>query len=71
MSVQVPTEGEVMQEATQVLLEHLSPAKVVRFWASWHVGHGDYLTWRDQAFAGETVTDLYKTISEFQLDQPG
>jgi hypothetical protein len=66
MTVQVITEAEVMQEVAQILLQHLNPTKVARFWASWHAGQGDYLDWRDQQFAEETVDHLYKEILAFQ-----
>jgi len=66
MSVQVVSEAEVLREATQVLLQHLSPSKVVRFWASWQRGEGDYLAWRDETFGHESVDSLYEEIIAFQ-----
>jgi hypothetical protein len=60
------SESEVLREASQILLQHLSPAKVARFWASWHVGKGDYLAWRDEEFDDETVSDLYDKVRAFQ-----
>jgi len=44
MSVQVVSEVEILREATQVLLQHLTPSKVARFWASWQ--RGRETTWR-------------------------
>lgn len=58
MNVQVTAENEVVREASRILLQHLSPAKVACFWASWQVGKGDYLLWRDDTFADETVDSL-------------
>jgi hypothetical protein len=58
MTIEVIAEADVMREVTQVLLENLSPATVARFWASWHMGQGYYLDWRDEQFKGETVTSL-------------
>jgi hypothetical protein len=69
MTVQIVTEAEVLREAAQILLQHLSPTKVARFWASWQAGHGDYLQWRDQTFATITVDDLYDRIVEFQRQE--
>jgi N-dimethylarginine dimethylaminohydrolase len=66
MTIHVASERQVMQEAAQVLMTHMSPAKATRFWASWQVGEGDYLVIREQLFAKETVKSLYKQIEEFQ-----
>jgi len=66
MTVQIMTEAEVLRDAAQILLQHLSPTKVARFWASWQAGHGDYLQWRDQTFTNATVDELYDQIVEFQ-----
>jgi hypothetical protein len=64
--MRVDSEASVLSEAAHILLEHLSPAKVARFWASWQIGHGDYLQWREEAFGGATVDELYKEIVQFQ-----
>ena len=66
MTIHVPSERQVIQEAAQVLMTHMSPAKATRFWASWQVGEGDYLAIREQLFAKETVKSLYVQIEEFQ-----
>lgn len=69
MTVQVIAEGEVMHDVAEVLLRHLSPAKAVRFWASWHAEHGDYLRWRDEQFGVATVAALYEEIAAYQQKQ--
>lgn len=66
MTVAVLREQEVFQDAIQVLMEHLEPAKATRVWASWQVGEGDYLSIRDQLFADETVASLYKKVQTYQ-----
>ena len=66
MTIHVTSERQVIQEAAQVLIRHMSPAKAARFWASWQVGEGDYLVIREQLFPKETVKTLYKKIEEFQ-----
>ena len=66
MTVQIAPEAEVLREAAQILLQHLSPPKVARFWASWQAGHGNYLQWRDETFANATVDELYEQIIAFQ-----
>lgn len=66
MTVTIESEAEIMQEVTELLLQKMSPAKVARFWASWQIGQGDYLKWRDAAFADETVDSLYEQIKTLQ-----
>jgi len=66
MTIHVTSERQVIQEAAQVLMRHMSPAKATRFWASWQIGEGDYLIIRKQLFAKETVKSLYKKIEGFQ-----
>ena len=44
------------------LWQHLSFAKVVRLWATWQMGEGDYLTWRDELFADESVDTLFEKV---------
>lgn len=68
MTIQVPAEREVVQEATQILLRHLAPSKFLRFWASWQQGAGDYLLWRDEEFANEKVSTLYDQIVNYQQE---
>jgi hypothetical protein len=41
MPIHVTSERQVIQEAAQVLIKHVSPAKATRFWASWQIGEGD------------------------------
>lgn len=65
MPVQVLTEQEVMQEAAELLLTHLAPAKLARFWAALG-GGGDYLNIRKRLFAEETIESLYDKILDFQ-----
>lgn len=66
MTVRIATEAEVRQEVVQLLLQHLTPTKLARFWADWQTGQGNYLDWRDEAFAEETVESLYEKILAFQ-----
>ena len=65
MTVHVLSERQIALEAAQVLIQHMSPSKAARFWASWQVGEGDYLAIREQLFQKETVSSLYKQIEEF------
>lgn len=66
MSVHVLSERQINLEAVQVLIQHMSPSKATRFWASWQVGEGDYLIIREQLFQNETVDSLYEQIKKFQ-----
>lgn len=66
IKIRVTSERQVIQEAAQVLIKHLSPAKAARVWASWQIGVGDYLAIREQLFGKETVKSLYKKIEGFQ-----
>jgi hypothetical protein len=66
MTTKVLNEGEILREATEILAQHMSPAKVARFWADWQLGQGDYLAWKDETFAAETVDSLYEAIKDFQ-----
>lgn len=66
MPIHVVSQRQVIQEAAQVLIKHMSPVKAARFWASWQIGEGDYLVIREQLLEKETVKSLYKKIEEFQ-----
>jgi hypothetical protein len=66
MTVHVLSERQITLEAAQVIIQHLSPSKATRFWASWQVGEGDYLAIREEIFQKETVSSLYKQIKKFQ-----
>lgn len=69
MSVHVLSERQINLEAVQVLIQHMSPSKATRFWASWQVGEGDYLMIREQLFQNETVDSLYEQIKKFQENE--
>lgn len=66
MSVEVYAEADVIREASNILLKYMTPSKATRFWASWRTGQGDYLAWRDEEFADETVTSLSEKIRAYQ-----
>ena len=50
MTVHVASERKVQHEAIDVLWRELGPAKMVRLWASWQLGSGEYLKQRDAWF---------------------
>ena len=68
MSVTVASDARILQEANQILMSQFSPAKLVRFWAMWQNGSGDYLTWRDEVFGESTVAQLYEEIEKYQTE---
>jgi hypothetical protein len=59
-------EQKNMQEVIQVLLTHLAPLKVLKFWVACNLGKGDYLQTKENLFAEETVASLYTKIQEYQ-----
>lgn len=64
--IQVKNEQQVLQEGLQILLLHMEPSKVARFWAACNIGKGDYLKLKDELFAKETVASLYSKVIDFQ-----
>jgi hypothetical protein len=66
MKIKVISEQQVLQEAMQVLMMHLEPSKVLKFWAACQLGEGDYLKQKDQLFEKETVASLYDKIKAYQ-----
>jgi hypothetical protein len=59
----------ILQEANDILIQHLGAAKAARFWSIWQSGSGDYVKLRELWFAGETVDSLYEEIKRFQEQQ--
>lgn len=66
MKVNRLTEKQVVQEALEILQNHMEPLKFARFVAACNLGEGDYLKTKDQLFAGETVDSLYEKIQAFE-----
>ena len=66
MTVKVMRDQDIVEEATEVLLDNLGTAKMARFWAAWQIGTGDYTAMREQLFAGETVQTLYEKVQAYQ-----
>jgi hypothetical protein len=66
MTIKVINEQQVLQEAMQVLMTHLEPSKVLKFWAACKLGDGNYLKLKEQIFEEETVASLYDKIRAFE-----
>lgn len=66
MTIKVINEQQNLQEVIQVLLTHLEPSKVMKFWAACKLGEGDYLQLKDKLFVQEDVDSLYDKIKAYQ-----
>jgi len=66
MAIQVLNEQAVIQEALQVLMNHLELSKVIRFWAASGLGQGDYLQMKLQLFSETSVDTLYGQMEVFE-----
>jgi hypothetical protein len=76
MSTQAPSDIEILQEAADLLLKYLGPAKSARFWAIWQSNQGDYQVGIDADFGQLNVNQLHEAIVEYQTrhienDAPG
>jgi len=60
------SDRQVLQEGLEVLMAHLEPSKVLKFWAACQLGEGDYLKLKEQLFEKETVASLYDKIKAYQ-----
>ncbi len=61
---------EVLKEATVILLNHLSLAKMARLIAAWQRDDSDYLNIQNQLFEGETVDTLYDKLKDLESRKP-
>ena len=66
MTIKVLNEQQILTEAMQVLMTHLEPSKVLRFWAACSKSESDYLKLKEQLFANETVASLYEKVKAFE-----
>jgi hypothetical protein len=66
MTIQVPSDQEIWQDALEILSERMSPAKAVRLVSFLRLGSGDYTGWRETMVPGESVTNLARQIREHQ-----
>ncbi|NMF62025.1 hypothetical protein DP113_04625 [Brasilonema octagenarum UFV-E1] len=69
MTIKVINEQQNLQEVIQVLLTHLEPSKVMKFWAACKLGEGDYLQLKEKLFVQEDVDSLYEKIKAYQDDE--
>jgi hypothetical protein len=65
--IQIKSEQQILQEGLQILLAHMEPSEVARFWAACNLRGSDYLKMKDELFAQESVDSLYCKILDFQL----
>lgn len=67
--IQVKSEQQVLQEGFEILLAHMEPSAMARFWAACNLGKGDYLKLKDQLFVQDSVDSLYANIVEFEASK--
>jgi hypothetical protein len=68
MNITVENELATIEEATAILLEKMSPAKVALLLANLRVGAGDYAKAREQLFAKETVATLFDEAGRIRIE---
>jgi len=68
MSITIENDIATIEEATAILLEKMSPAKVARLLANLRVGAGDYVKTRERLFVGETVAAMFDKASGLETD---
>lgn len=66
MTIKVINEQQNLQEVMQILLTHLEPSKVMKFWAACKLGESDYLQLKEKLFAQDNVDSLYEKIQAYQ-----
>jgi len=66
MNIKMPRGQEVIQEALEILEEHMEPSKVALLLSIMQAGKDDYLKIRSSIFTGETVMTLYEKIQAYQ-----
>lgn len=66
MTIKVLNEQQILTEAMQVLMTHLEPSKVLRFWAACSESESDYLKFKEKLFANETAASLYDKVKAFE-----
>jgi uncharacterized protein (UPF0276 family) len=62
------TDRQLIEEAIDVLLAHMEPAKVAKFLSIWQTDGENYLDLRDRLFGDEKVHELVKRLREFEAN---
>ena len=62
MNVTVESEQVQLEEAMNVLMEHMPPSTVARLMAACQVDKADCLAIREKLFEGETVKSLFEKV---------
>ena len=66
MEVKLSKDREIIEEALNILSEHMEASKVVYLLSLLQSGQDNYLEMREQLFAGETVESLAKKVEAYQ-----
>ncbi|EAZ90234.1 hypothetical protein [Crocosphaera chwakensis] len=62
MKINIDKDPAIIEEALQVLSQHLEQSKLMRFLAICNLGSVDDLNLKEKLFEGETVDSLYEKI---------
>ncbi len=60
------SEQKIVNEAVDILLHHMEPAKVARFLSTWQWDGKNYSSIRERIFKNETVESLSSKIHHFE-----
>lgn len=66
MKIKRLREQDVLQEALEILVKYMEPAKVAFLLSTLQAGEGDYLAIREQLFSQETVNSLVDKVQTYQ-----
>ena len=66
MEVKLSKEREIIEEALDILAEHMEASKVVYLLSLLQSGQDNYLEIREQLFAEETVESLAQKVEAYQ-----
>ena len=66
MKINIVRDPAIIEEALQVLSQHLEPSKLMRFLAVCNLDSVDYLNLKEKLFEGETVDSLYEKIKTLE-----
>jgi hypothetical protein len=66
MKIKTTNDQQILQEALMILMDHLEPTKFLQLIVKYNLGQGNYLQFKDQEFANETVASLSQKIDAEQ-----
>jgi hypothetical protein len=66
MIIEIRPLSEVVSDAICILVTQIGPANTARFINYFSVGYGNYTEERKQLFAGYTIDDIVREITEYR-----